>query len=179
MRIISILIIVILTFSYIIADNTQHIYVGAGKCKMCHQMKKYGNQYGIWKNGPHSKAFETLASEKSLKIAAGMGIENPQENEKCLVCHVTAFGVPDSLKKSSFDITDGVGCESCHGPGADYMILSIMKDREKSIAAGLIIPDENTCLICHNENSPTYKPFNYDEKFALIAHPTPKQESDK
>ena len=41
------------------------------------------------------------------------------------------------------------------------------------IVAGLLIPDEATCLECHNEQSPTYREFDFEKRWAEIAHPYP------
>jgi len=153
-----------------------HKFVGSDKCKICHNTAKQGKQYTIWQSSAHARAFATLASEEALKIGQQMGIENPQQSDKCLSCHVTAFGVADSLKEATLTMAEGVGCEACHGPGSDYKQMSIMKDREKSMAAGLLMPDEKTCLGCHNDKSPTYKPFNFEERAKQIAHPVPKAE---
>ncbi len=38
---------------------------------------------------------------------------------------------------------------------------------------GLIIPDEKVCKQCHNEESPTFKEFNFKEYVAKIAHDDP------
>ncbi len=38
-----------------------------------------------------------------------------------------------------------------------------MKSREKSAAAGLILPTEKTCTACRNRKSPHFKSFNYAE----------------
>ena len=57
----------------------------------------------------------------------------------------------------------GVECEACQGPGSDYKSMTIMKSREKSTAAGLILPTEKTCTACHNSKSPHFKSFNYAE----------------
>ncbi len=35
--------------------------------------------------------------------------------------------------------------------------------REEVIAKGLVIPDEAVCRKCHNEKSPFYKEFNFEE----------------
>jgi hypothetical protein len=40
----------------------------------------------------------------------------------------------------------------------------------------MIIPDEKLCIGCHNEESPTYKEFNYAEAVKQIAHPRPAKE---
>ncbi|WP_242356267.1 MULTISPECIES: hypothetical protein [Anaeromyxobacter] len=43
----------------------------------------------------------------------------------------------------------GLDCEGCHGNGADYWPASVMRDREKAIAAGLVMPTLATCKRCH------------------------------
>jgi hypothetical protein len=73
-----------------------------------------------------------------------------------------------------------VGCESCHGPGGAYIDhhQEIMKEQreyteEEMLAAGLVKPDEQTCLSCHNEESPTHaqaKPWDYQEKLKEGKH---------
>jgi len=151
-------------------------YIGSEKCKMCHKTAKQGEQYTIWKSGPHARAYETLAGEEAIKIGKEKGIDNPQESNQCLSCHITAFGVADSLKKETLTIEEGIGCEACHGAGSEYKKISIMKNREKAIAAGLQVIDEKTCTICHNEGSPVYKPFKFEEAVKEIPHPTPEKE---
>ena len=153
----------------------EYTYLGAGKCKPCHRSKAKGDQYGTWESKRHAKAYETLASEEALAIAKKMEIENPQECDECLKCHVTAFGVKKELIGPKFDKTLGVQCESCHGAGSAYSKLSVMKDHEASVAAGLTVIDENICKTCHNEESPTYKEFVYKKAYAAIAHENPQK----
>jgi hypothetical protein len=168
-------VIIIIAVAIVAAGSGDHKYVGVSKCELCHKLKIYGDQYGIWEKGPHAKAFVVLGSEEAKKIAQERNIKDPQKSSECLPCHVTAYGVADSLKEDSYTMEAGIGCETCHGPGSDYMKMTVMKDREKAIAAGLIIPDKNTCLACHNQKSPTFKPFNYEERVKAIAHPLPKK----
>ena len=94
------------------------------------------------------------------------------KDPKCLKCHSTAASIDEKLN-AGIKIEEGVSCEGCHGPGSAYKSISIMKDREKSIENGLVIPDEKTCKKCHNEESPTFKGFDFKEYFAKIAHPDP------
>jgi hypothetical protein len=54
-----------------------------------------------------------------------------------------------------------------------YKGASIMKNREQSMAKGLILPTDAVCKTCHNSESPTFKGFNFDEASAKIAHPDP------
>jgi len=160
-------------------------YVGASKCKACHLSKKKGSQYNVWKNAAHAKAYETLGTAKAKETAVKAGIKgDPQKADECLQCHVTAHGADAKLLAASYDIAEGVSCEACHGPGSLYRKTSVMNakkykaDPEGMLAQwkelGLVIPDENTCKKCHNEKSPNYKPFNFKEFFAKIAHPNPE-----
>jgi len=155
-----------------------HKYAGLSQCQACHSTKEIGDQYGIWAKSKHADAYADLASKKAIKIGKELGIEKPHESGQCLICHVTAYDKPSSVKAPSFDQSEGVGCEACHGAGSDYMALEIMQDREKAVKAGMVIPNEQTCLGCHNENSPTYKEFDFAKFSRKIAHPvTGKAES--
>ena len=52
----------------------------------------------------------------SIKAAVGRTV-NPAEMRKCFACH--AAGVTET---GGFDdVIPGVGCEACHGPGADHV----------------------------------------------------------
>jgi hypothetical protein len=147
-------------------------YIGAAKCKMCHMKPAKGEQYNVWLKGPHANAMKTLASEESKKIAAEKGIADPTTDPACIKCHSTLGGI-DSKLSAGLKMDEGVSCESCHGPGSMYKGASVMKNRELAMQKGLILPTEEVCKTCHNEESPTYKPFNYEEKVALIAHDDP------
>ena len=150
-------------------------YIGATKCKMCHNKIASGQQYKIWAAGPHAKAMKSLSNEKSLAYAKEHGLADPTKEPSCLKCHSTYGGIDASLP-AGIKITEGVSCESCHGPGSAYKSMSIMKDQAKSIAKGLIIPDEKLCVTCHNDDNPFHKPFNYVEYSKKIAHPNPDKE---
>jgi hypothetical protein len=150
-----------------------HQYVGVSKCAMCHKSKARGNQVGVWKETAHANAYAALAGEAAVAAGKKLGIDEPQKSPKCLKCHVTAYGVDEKLLGSKYSMEDGVGCESCHGPGGDYMKLSIMKDREKAVEAGLVVPTEELCVSCHNKESPTFVKFDFKEMWPKIAHPKP------
>lgn len=153
-------------------------YVGSANCKMCHNKEVSGKQFDIWAESVHAKAYETLASDQSKAIAKEMGIDDPQQADACLSCHVTAHGVPAERLGRRFSIEEGVGCESCHGPGSAYNKLpakkKLMAGEIEAASIGLVEIDESLCLQCHNEESPTYKGFDYAEALKLIAHPYPE-----
>jgi Cytochrome c554 and c-prime len=155
-------------------EEAQLGYVGVGKCKMCHKSAKKGNQFGHWEAGPHAHAYKTLLTEESKVICAKMEIKvAPNEAPECLKCHVTGHGVKAELLGKKYSIEDGVGCESCHGPGADYLKIH-KKDPAGAKAAGMVDPtDAEMCKRCHNPESPTYKEFVYEEKMKVAAHPNP------
>ena len=154
-------------------------YIGSKKCKMCHNSKKSGQQYKVWEASPHAKAYETLASDEAKAIAKKMGIEDPQKSDKCLTCHVTGYGKDASMFAKTFKMEEGVGCEACHGPGSAYKKMKVMKGihagNMKAADYGLEMPDQKHCTTCHNENSPTYKKFDYKTFWEKIAHPIPEK----
>jgi len=163
------------------AADSAFKYIGASKCKTCHKKELIGDQYGKWEKAGHSKAFKTLLSEKAIAVAKEKGISGkPSEAAECLKCHATAATLgPNDVEKKPLDNKDGVQCESCHGPGSGYKKKKVMADHEKSLAAGLVIPDEKTCTKCHNDTSPTWKGFDYAEAKKKIDHSIPKDVKGK
>jgi hypothetical protein len=105
------------------AQAGDHEYVGAEKCKMCHKV-----QYASWEGTKHAKATDTAKAATEREFGAD-----------CLKCHAT---------NASEDFA-GVQCEACHGAGADFKKMSIMKDRDAAVANGLVIPTQATCDGCH------------------------------
>jgi hypothetical protein len=173
----KIMLISAIIFAPLFFTIAQPSYVGVKTCVMCHKSDKQGQQQSIWENSKHSKAFETLLTEKAEKIAKEKGFETKaSETEACLKCHATGFNVDATLLGKKFNVEQGVQCETCHGPGSDYKSKKIMKDREKAVANGLILYEnpEELCISCHNTESPTYVDFNYAEKLEKIKHNKPE-----
>lgn len=151
-----------------------HAFVGSEKCKMCHNSPAKGAQFKAWSESAHAKAFTALASEEAKKVAAAKGIADPQKAPECLKCHTTGHGSPAEMLTDKWKAEEGVGCEACHGPGGDYWKMTVMKDQAQATTAGLVIPNEKTCTGCHNEESPTFKGFDFTTYVAKIAHPNPQ-----
>lgn len=121
-------------------------YVGVQKCKMCH--KKI---HGAWLETKHAVAIETLGDTSAT-------------DEACLACHVTGYGKPGGyVGAEETPGLVGVTCEACHGAGSLYWKVPIMKDYEQAVANGLVEQDSSVCISCHNEESPTFKGFSYEE----------------
>ena len=61
-------------FAYSPSDTSAtHSFVGATTCGMCHKSEKVGGQLGIWEKSMHSKAYETLKTDKANLIAKEKG----------------------------------------------------------------------------------------------------------
>ncbi len=196
MKYISILLIALGLPLLFASDSAGFEYIGSNKCKSCHKSEKKGAQYKIWEKSSHSKAFDALKSEKALEIAQSKGLKTaPHESPECLRCHTTGY------EKGGYEVKDdkfwtpseddkkgkkavkrmaglqAVGCESCHGAGSAYKSKKVMKavyeKTQDAAEVGLLIPDEKTCLSCHNEESPTFKEFDFESMLKKIDHPYP------
>jgi hypothetical protein len=165
--------IVCLTLFFVTSLSAQtYKYIGADKCKMCHNKPATGDQYGKWLKDPHSKAIKTLSNQASLDYAKKNGIADPAKEAKCLKCHSTYEKAGASLRGGILP-EEGVSCESCHGAGSAYKSPVIMKNKEQAMANGLILPDKTVCIGCHNKENPFFKEFNFETYVAKIAHPNP------
>lgn len=158
-------------------DKSENKYVGVKICAACHKTEKQGKQFDIWKASKHAQAYTTLTTAKANEIAKSKGLAKPAaESPECLQCHV----ITSPNVEKSFDMKDGVQCEMCHGAGSAYKSITVMKDKAKAIAAGLTEHKddeaiEKQCKTCHNEKSPSYKPFKFEERWGKIKHPVPKK----
>jgi hypothetical protein len=152
-------------------------YVGVDKCAgACHKGDSKGKQLEIWQDSKHSQAYKNLQTPEADRIAKDKGFTTPAaETPQCLKCHVLGKDIDASELEDTFDKTQGVQCETCHGPGSEYKKITIMKDKDKAIENGLIVHTEKEafCTTCHNSDSPTFKGFVYDEMWAKIQHPDP------
>jgi Cytochrome c554 and c-prime len=68
----------------------------------------------------------------------------------CLGCHADAA----PSRGARFQVTDGVGCEACHGGSANWIDVHKSGNRKASLAAGLVPLDNpsvraGVCLDCH------------------------------
>ncbi|MFN8176728.1 MAG: cytochrome c family protein [bacterium] len=154
-------------------------YVGVAKCKMCHKKAEDGDQYDVWLKSGHAKAFATLASEKAKAEATKEGIADPQKDPKCLKCHTTAAMVADPATEK-VTMEEGVSCESCHGAGSGYYKKKVMEDlragKVDAKTVGFVKPTKETCVKCHTaEGNAFFKPFVFEERVKVIAHPIPKK----
>lgn len=167
-------------------------YLGAKRCKLCHSEDSAGNPHKKWAESKHRNAYAQLATAASKKLAQKLGIDDPQKSPKCLRCHVTGFGEPPEVFSRSFEIDQGVQCETCHGPGEQHFEkrLAAVSERKKgaedaeayqSLPAGEIIarPSVASCLACHSEASPTFQGFCFKKGATEILHHDPRKTRTK
>ena len=118
----------------------------------------------------------------------------PEEGVVCESCHGPALNyVPKSTGEVTLEeplrqrgLLDVLNPFSPRAKTC-YSIIT-MEDREKAIRSGLVYPAFQSCVRCHNEQSPTWKPDRYVNKqgktvgfdlrqnFIKIAHPKPVQQ---
>ena len=183
-KICSFLLSIIITLGHSGSINTangksgDYKYVGTKLCAMCHKSEAAGKQFVIWERSKHAQAFKTLTTPEADKIAKEKGFTTKASGtEACLKCHATGYNVDASLLTDKFNISDGVQCETCHGPGSEYKSKKIMEDKKLAVENGLKIYEspEQLCVTCHNEESPAFKGFNFKEMWAKIEHSVPKK----
>ncbi|MFW6171202.1 MAG: multiheme c-type cytochrome, partial [Planctomycetota bacterium] len=157
--------------------DVAHQYIGSIGCGECHQGPEMQYQYSKWRMGPHARAYAVLGTDKARKIAKEMGVEGePLTDKACLKCHATAHHAPAGGASDTYQVHEGVGCESCHGAGSDFAMEAIMRDKPAAVRAGLKEAGRDVCAQCH-ENAHG-KPFDFDAAVAEIAHPLqPESES--
>lgn len=147
-----------------VAPGTAYKHMGVASCasSVCHgkisaqkDRNVALNEYTIWsRDDRHSQAFNRLKSPLALQIGAKLDIANPSNAKICIDCHADAAGTTQAGPK--FKLTDGVGCEACHG-GAEKWIESHAQPNathRDNIARGMY-PTElplqraTLCLSCH------------------------------
>ena len=160
----------VLTACFSFSTEPQRQAIGADRCGECHRSRRLGDQYATWKRGPHGGAFMLLQSPEAKRLAAASGLVKPAtESPECLRCHATSgvLGLTDADPSLT---TEGVGCESCHGPGKQYSELSVMQDRPKAISKGLNPGSLADCNRCHNSSSHAVQPLDAETAWAHMGH---------
>ena len=138
-------------------------YVGPGSCSAvaCHGAiravpgaKILQTEYSTWvAMDRHARATEVLGNAVSQRMARILGIGEPQQAQKCLVCH--SLDVPAAVRGRNF-VTEGVSCEACHGPATGWLGYHVTRDarHEESVKRGMydtkdVVKRTDKCLSCH------------------------------
>jgi predicted NAD-dependent protein-ADP-ribosyltransferase YbiA (DUF1768 family) len=112
------------------------------------------NEYLIWaKSDKHHQAYAVLLGARSRRIARNLGLADAATAPLCLNCH--ADNVPPERRGPQFQLSDGVGCEACHGGASTWLGVHISgATHRQNLAAGLYPTEDpvkraNKCLACH------------------------------
>lgn len=144
-------------------------YVGAKKCMPCHI-----KQYKSWKTTRMAQSFDLLKPGTATEAKKAQGLDPARDytaDLECLGCHTTGHGQSGGfVSLAETPKLAGVQCEACHGSGKPYLKPHLMSLKNKNykrselVTAGMVIPSEETCAMCHNEKSPFFKPFDYEAR---------------
>jgi len=106
---------------------------------------------------PHAKAYETLFTARSVRMAQLLRIGPPHTERQCLVCHSVQELSPHPLPRDV--LADGVGCASCHGEATEWLeahSLAEWKGRSPADKAAVGFADlsgalerARVCARCH------------------------------
>lgn len=113
------------------------------------------NEYRVWmREDYHSRAYKTLQSAQSKAIARKLGLPAAHTAKICLDCH--ADNVKPEARGRRFQISDGVGCEACHGGGGRWLESHAEEtsSHADNLALGMYPTEQplaraELCLSCH------------------------------
>lgn len=105
-------------------------YLGVQSCasSSCHGNPGGGDllqsAYVIFQqNDPHIRAGAVLFNEKSQAIAERLKLSEPAwKSNACLVCHAPGAMDMQNDPRIKTLVSEGVSCESCHGPAQDWLV---------------------------------------------------------
>jgi hypothetical protein len=143
-------------------DDGVHLGVASCAAGVCHGKLSpqegsnvWLNEYRIWSaDDRHARAYQTLQSAESQRMARKLGLPNAQGAAICLDCHTD--NVQAERRGPKFQLSDGVGCEACHG-GAQKWIESHTEPgatHADNLARGMLALERidvraEVCLSCH------------------------------
>jgi Cytochrome c554 and c-prime len=169
------------------AQVSRPVYTGPGSCSAtpCHgsvvprtENSVLQNEYTTWTlKDKHAQAYTVLTNEASIRMLKILNLPPPnngppEQAPKCLACH--ALDVPPAQQDKAFKLSEGVSCDSCHGPSSGWMSEHTRKDwnYEKSVQHGMydtrnLVERSKKCLSCHVGNAEK----SVDHEMLAAGHP--------
>ena len=145
---------------------------GAASCasSLCHGSSRPLDAHGVLQNeyvtwsqfDPHSSAYRVLLSARSRQMAARLRIGPAEKAPQCLACHAEV--VPAAQRSPRHQVSDGIACESCHGPSSKWLPThhqSPAVTHADNLARGLAALERpavraETCTACHVGDATRY-----------------------
>lgn len=158
-------------------------YVGTRTCRMCHD-----RWYRSLEKSPKGDSWRVLQPGVQVEVKERAGLSASADfrrDARCLECHTVGYEMSGGYQIPSADDQraqrkaadrEGVGCESCHGPGGGF--VEVMRDilRSKRTyrpselhAAGLRVVRLDHCRSCHNQDAPCVS-WRWDDQAELDAY---------
>jgi len=140
-------------------------YIGPGGCSAtsCHgsirpreDSRILQTEYSTWVvKDKHSRAYLALTGMVGERMAKILKLNTKaEEAPKCLVCH--SLSIPADKRARSFDASEGVSCENCHGPAGGWLGDHIRGNQmhDESVKRGMVELRDighrtEKCLECH------------------------------
>lgn len=140
------------------APPTDGVHLGVASCagSNCHGQ----HEYRVWSQesdphriDSHHRAFAVLLEDRAVRIARNLGLADASRADICLDCH--ADNIAAEKRGPLFKLSDGVGCESCHGAASGWLAIHLSGSGHKANLAAGLNPTEQPaarakiCLRCH------------------------------
>jgi hypothetical protein len=129
-------------------------YVGSDGCAACHT-----RAYLWWRETGHGRAFSTLVER------------GRQLDRDCIGCHTTGYGRAGGASLASTEHLQGVGCESCHGPGSAH-VNDPQAPVDTTLQARVPV---SACRACHDAaHHPGFSDASARPRLIVPAHGRPR-----
>ncbi|MEQ1439445.1 multiheme c-type cytochrome [Fontimonas sp. SYSU GA230001] len=142
-------------------DKWEHVGVATCAGSNCHGSQRpfedspvLQNEYFLWqRDDAHSNAYKLLQTADAKRIAANLGLKDATSAPECLTCHTDY--VPEKLRGRRYAMSEGVGCEACHGGAKAWLGPHVSGNTHaQNIEQGLYPLEDpvargRLCLHCH------------------------------
>lgn len=142
-------------------------FLGAMSCSssLCHGGGSTGDRgaYTVWKaKDPHRQSFAVLAGTQAARIVQGLQLASAAASARCTECHAPLTTVAEERLTNGLDArTEGVSCENCHGPSANWIRSHTRPDftHAQNVQTGVrdlrdLYARANACVACHQVIAP-------------------------
>lgn len=157
------------------AEEAAPKFLGSQGCSAssCHGgAGEKSKQFTIWSTHDfhHARPYATLLTARSERLAEVLKIGNAAQSTRCTVCHAPFATVPAEQLGHDAVVTEGISCESCHGPAENWIRSHTRPDYTHAdrVASGMrdlrsLYVRANTCVACHQTIDPEIRAAGHPE----------------